>query len=75
MFQESQTLCFIDLVHRYNECMATVRRLPAVDHNFQLVITKVYEDGDQDLLEDEDESEIRDSPDFDADLMIPITFM
>lgn len=41
----------------YNECMATVRRLPAVEHNFQLVITKVYEDGDQDLLEDEDETD------------------
>jgi len=36
--------------------MATVRRLPSVEHNFQLVITKVYEDGDQDLLQDEDES-------------------
>ena len=36
--------------------MATIRRLPSVDHNFQLVITKVYEDGDQDLLQDEDES-------------------
>ena len=36
--------------------MATVRRLPSVEHNFQLVITKVYEDGDQDLLLDEDES-------------------
>src|SRR5438445_9879081 len=36
--------------------MATIRRLPSVEHNFQLVITKVYEDGDQDLLEDEDES-------------------
>lgn len=34
----------------------------------QLVITKVYEDGDQDLLENEDESEIRDFPDFEADL-------
>ena len=43
--------------------MATVRRLPAVEHNFQLVITKVYEDGDQDLLEDEDESEIHDFSD------------
>lgn len=41
---------------RYNDCMATIRRLPSVDHNFQLVITKAYEDGDQDLLEDEDES-------------------
>ncbi|KAF8913955.1 VID27 cytoplasmic protein-domain-containing protein [Gymnopilus junonius] len=41
----------------YNECMATIRRLPSVEHNFQLVITKVYEDGDQDLLEDEDETD------------------
>ncbi|KJA30217.1 hypothetical protein HYPSUDRAFT_61060 [Hypholoma sublateritium FD-334 SS-4] len=41
----------------YNECMATIRRLPAVEHNFQLVITKVYEEGDQDLLEDEDETD------------------
>jgi hypothetical protein len=36
--------------------MATIRRLPSVEHNFQLVITKVYDDGDQDFLEDEDES-------------------
>ncbi|CAA7259820.1 unnamed protein product [Cyclocybe aegerita] len=41
----------------YNDCMATVRRLPSIEHNFQLVITKVYEDGDQDLLEDEDETD------------------
>lgn len=41
---------------RYNEAIATIRRVPALDHNFQLVITRVYEDGDQELLEDEDES-------------------
>ncbi|KAF9485299.1 VID27 cytoplasmic protein [Pholiota conissans] len=41
----------------YNDCMATIRRLPGVEHNFQLVITKVYEEGDQDLLEDEDETD------------------
>ncbi|KAF9567336.1 VID27-domain-containing protein [Agrocybe pediades] len=41
----------------YNECMATIRRLPGIEHNFQLVITKVLEDGDQDLLEDEDETD------------------
>lgn len=40
----------------YNEAMATIRRVPSVEHNFQLVITRVYEDGDQELLEDEDES-------------------
>ncbi|KAH7920171.1 VID27-domain-containing protein [Leucogyrophana mollusca] len=41
----------------YNEAMATVRRVPAIEHNFQLVITRVYEDGDQELLEDEDETD------------------
>ena len=37
--------------------MATIRRIPSLDHNFQLVVTRVYEDGDQELLADEDESE------------------
>lgn len=41
----------------YNEAMATIRRVPSVEHNFQLVITRVYEDGDQELLEDEDETD------------------
>lgn len=36
--------------------MATIRRVPSLEHNFQLVVTRVYEDGDQELLEDEDES-------------------
>ena len=36
--------------------MATIRRIASVEHNFQLVVTRVYEDGDQELLEDEDES-------------------
>jgi hypothetical protein len=44
-------------ISRYNEAMATIRRIPSIDHNFQLVITRVYEDEDQELLEDEDESE------------------
>lgn len=37
--------------------MATVRRVTGVEHTFQLVITRVYEEGDQELLEDEEESE------------------
>ncbi|KAL0949495.1 hypothetical protein HGRIS_009549 [Hohenbuehelia grisea] len=41
----------------YNDAMATIRRVPALEHNFQLVITRVYEDGDQELLEDEDETD------------------
>lgn len=41
--------------------MATIRRVPSVEHNFQLVITRVYEDGDQELLEDEDESKSKTS--------------
>jgi hypothetical protein len=60
MFVESRSLFSSTRLTRwfdsYNDCMATIRRLPGVEHNFQLVITKVYEDGDQDLLEDEDES-------------------
>jgi hypothetical protein len=40
----------------FNEAMVTIRRVPNVDHNFQLVVTHVYEDGDQEILEDEDES-------------------
>ncbi len=39
--------------------MATIRRVPSAEHNFQLVITRVYEDGDQELLEEADESEWR----------------
>lgn len=41
----------------YNEAIATIRRVPSIDHNFQLVITRVYEEGDQELLEDEDETD------------------
>lgn len=41
---------------RFNEAMATIRRSPA-EHHFHLVITRVFEDGDQELLEDEAESE------------------
>ncbi|RDX55595.1 VID27 cytoplasmic protein [Lentinus brumalis] len=41
----------------YNDAMATIRRVPSVEHNFQLVITRVYEDGDQELLEDEEETD------------------
>ena len=42
--------------HSYNDAMATIRRVPSMDHNFQLVITRVFEEGNQELLEDEDES-------------------
>ncbi|KAJ6599005.1 VID27 cytoplasmic protein-domain-containing protein [Mycena vulgaris] len=41
----------------YNDAMATIRRVSTVEHHFQLVITRVYEDGDQELLEDEDETD------------------
>jgi len=38
--------------------MVTIRRVPSLEHNFQLVVTRVYDEGDQELLEDEDESEL-----------------
>ncbi|KAF6755605.1 VID27 cytoplasmic protein-domain-containing protein [Ephemerocybe angulata] len=37
--------------------MATIRRIPQMDHNFQLVITRVYEDEDQGLLAADDETD------------------
>jgi VID27 N-terminal region len=46
----------LKLHYRYNDAMATIRRVPSIEHNFQLVVTRVYEDGDQELLEDEAES-------------------
>lgn len=36
--------------------MVAVRRVPALEHNFNIVVTRVFEDGDQELLEDEEES-------------------
>jgi hypothetical protein len=44
------------ICYRYQEAMATIRRVPNMEHNFNLVVTRVYEEGDQELLEDEDES-------------------
>ncbi|CCM01608.1 uncharacterized protein FIBRA_03668 [Fibroporia radiculosa] len=41
----------------YNDAMATIRRVPSLEHHFQLVITRVYEEGDQELLEDEEETD------------------
>ena len=36
--------------------MATVRKAPSIEHNFQLVITRVFEEGEEDILEEEEES-------------------
>lgn len=36
--------------------MATVRKVSSVEYNFQLVITRVFEEGEEDILEEEDES-------------------
>ncbi|KAI5124906.1 hypothetical protein M0805_007334 [Coniferiporia weirii] len=41
----------------YNDAMATVRKAPSVEHNFQLVITRVFEEGEEDILEEEDEND------------------
>ena len=48
--------------NRYNDAMATIRRVPSMEHTFQLVITRVFEDGDQELLEDEEESKCFSQP-------------
>lgn len=36
--------------------MATVRKAQSVEHNFQLVITRVFEEGEEDILGEEDDS-------------------
>jgi len=41
----------------YNDAMATIRRVPSVEHHFQLVITRVFEEGDQEILEEEEETD------------------
>ncbi|KAJ7068324.1 VID27 cytoplasmic protein-domain-containing protein [Mycena amicta] len=41
----------------YPDALVAIRRVSSVDHHFQLVVTRVYEDGDQELLEDEDETD------------------
>ncbi|KAH8113276.1 VID27-domain-containing protein [Phellopilus nigrolimitatus] len=41
----------------YNDAMATVRKAPSVEHNFQIVITRVFEEGEEDILEEEDEND------------------
>ena len=37
--------------------MATIRRVLAHEHQFQLVITRVFEEGEEQLLEEEEECE------------------
>lgn len=48
--------CAVLCCDRYNDAMATIRRVPSVEHHFQLVITRVYEEGDEELFEGEEES-------------------
>ncbi|KLO08280.1 VID27-domain-containing protein [Schizopora paradoxa] len=43
----------------YNDAMATVRKAQSVEHNFQLVVTRVYEEGEEDILDDEEENSER----------------
>lgn len=43
----------------YNDAMATVRKAQSVEHNFQLVVTRVFEEGEEDILDDEEESAFR----------------
>ncbi|KAI0081752.1 VID27-domain-containing protein [Panus rudis PR-1116 ss-1] len=40
----------------FNDAMLTIRRT-TTEHNFQLVVTRVFEEGDQELLEDEEETD------------------
>lgn len=56
---QCSSLCYRVDIHdnSYNDAMATVRRAPSVEYNYQLVITRVFEDGEEDILDEEEESE------------------
>lgn len=43
--------------NRYKDAVATIRRT-TTDKNYQLVITRAYEEGEEQLLEEDDESEL-----------------
>ena len=40
----------------YRDALATIRRA-STPHNYQLVVTRAYEEGEEQLLEDEDETD------------------
>ena len=40
----------------YRDALATIRRT-STPHNYQLVVTRAYEEGEEQLLEDEDETD------------------
>lgn len=40
----------------YQNAMATIRRVMTTDFHFQLVVTRVFEEGEELLLDEDDES-------------------
>lgn len=43
-------------LERYNDAMATIRRASSAEHQFQLVIIRIFEEGEEDILEEDEES-------------------
>lgn len=44
------------LISSYQNAMATIRRVMTTDFHFQLVVTRVFEEGEELLLDEDDES-------------------
>jgi VID27 N-terminal region len=44
------------IVQSYQNAMATIRRVMTTDFHFQLVVTRVFEEGEELLLDEDDES-------------------
>lgn len=44
------------ILYSYKDAIATIRRT-TTEHNYQLVITRAYEEGEEQLLEEDEESE------------------
>lgn len=54
--QEKKKTHTMSTTHSYKDAVATIRRT-TTDKNYQLVITRAYEEGEEQLLEEEEECE------------------
>ncbi len=44
------------LLFSYNDAMAIIRKAQSVEYNFQLVVTRVFDEGEDDILDHEEDS-------------------
>jgi hypothetical protein len=47
----------LDLINSFKDAVATIRRT-SIEHQFQLVITRAYEEGEEQLLDEDAECKL-----------------